>query len=124
MNERILVVDDDPNVLDLIQDLLSEEGYSVRTSTSSTLLLQHVQRVLPDLILLDVLLGEEDGRVLCRQLKANALTKHIPVILISAYITWHDALGESCADDFLAKPFTIEELPEMVSKHLPQRGPH
>jgi CheY-like chemotaxis protein len=92
MNERILIVDDDPTILTLLQDLLGEEGYSVRTSTSSTSLLQHVQRFQPDLIVLDALLSEEDGRVLCRQLKTNALTKHIPVILISAYITWHEAL--------------------------------
>jgi two-component system, OmpR family, phosphate regulon response regulator PhoB len=121
MNERILVIDDDPTILNLMQELLVEEGYNVRTSTSSTLLLQHIQRSQPDLILLDILLGGDDGRILCRQLKANALTKHIPVILISAYIPWHEALGESCADDFLAKPFTQEKLLEMVKKHLHQQ---
>lgn len=120
MNESILVIDDDPTIRSLLQDLLCEEGYIVRTSASSTSLLQHVQRSQPDLIVLDVLLGEEDGRVLCRQLKMNALTKNIPVILFSAYITWHEALGESCADDFLAKPFIGEKLLEVVRKHLPQ----
>ena len=124
MNERILVVDGDPTILTLLQDLLCKEGYSIRTSTNSTSLLQHAQRAQPDLILLDVFLNEEDGRVLCRQLKANALTKHIPVILISAYITWHEALGESCADDFLAKPFPREKLLAVVRKHLSQRGRH
>ena len=122
MNERILVIDDDPTILNLIQELLCEEGYNVRTSTSSTLLLQHIQRSQPDLILVDILLEGDEGRILCRQLKANALTKHIPVILISAYIPWHEALSESCADDFLPKPFTQEKLLEMIRKHLHQRG--
>ncbi len=120
MNERILVIDDDPGILDFLQYLLCEEGYNSITSTSSTSLLKHVQRSQPDLILLDVFLTGEDGRILCRQLKANELTKHIHVILISAYVSWHEALGESCADDFLAKPFRIEQLLEMVRKHLPQ----
>ena len=122
MNERILVIDDDPDILDLLQDLLGEEGYSVSTSTSSTLMLEHVERDQPDLILLDVHLIVEDGRILCRRLKANALTRHIPVILISAFITWQVALGESCADDFLAKPFNRDEVLEVVRKRLRQEG--
>lgn len=122
MHEHILVIDDDPDILDLLQDLLCEEEYTVQTSTSSTFMLEHVQRDQPDLILLDIHLSAEDGRILCRRLKANALTRHIHVILISAYNIWHEDLGESCADDFLAKPFEREQLLERVRKHLPSVG--
>ena len=117
MDKSILIVDDDPDILSLIQDLLYEEGYAIQTSPSS-FIFKHIQRALPDLILLDVLLSSADGRVLCRQMKANHLTKHIPVILFSAHITSKEALNESGADDFLAKPFGIEQLLEVVRKHL------
>ncbi|HLX58574.1 MAG TPA: response regulator [Ktedonobacteraceae bacterium] len=117
MIKRILVVDDEEDILDLVLAVLDEEGYYVQTSPSGSIF-QHVQRDLPDLILLDVLLNGKDGRVLCRQLKANELTKHIPVILFSAHIQREDALSESHADDFVGKPFEIQELLEVVKKHL------
>ncbi len=118
MNKRILVVDDEMEILDFVQPFLTEEGYQVRTSPSGSIF-QHVQRDLPDLILLDVLLREKDGRVICRQLKANELTKHIPVILFSAHVVRENALSESLADDFISKPFDLRELLEVVKKHLP-----
>jgi DNA-binding response OmpR family regulator len=117
MNKRILVVDDDTDILDLLEAILDYEGYLVHTSPSGSIF-QHIQRALPDLILLDVLLSEKDGRVLCRQLKINALTKDIPVILFSAHVKKEPALRESHADDFLAKPFDIQELLEVVRRHL------
>jgi DNA-binding response OmpR family regulator len=117
MNKRILVVDDDVDILEFVQPYLNEEGYYVQTSPSG-LIFQHVQRDLPDLILLDVLLNGKDGRVLCRQLKANELTKHIPVILFSAHIRREDALKESRADDFIGKPFDLRDLLEVVNKYL------
>lgn len=118
MNKRILVVDDDTDILEFVQPYLDEEGYYVQTS-SSGLIFQHVQRDLPGLILLDILLNGKDGRVLCRQLKSNELTKHIPVILFSAHVRREDALKESHADDFIGKPFDLRDLLEVVNKHLP-----
>ena len=118
MNKRILVVDDETEILDFVQPFLTEQGYQVRTSPSGSIF-QHVQRDLPDLILLDVLLHEKDGRVICRQLKANELTKHIPVILFSAHVARENALSESLADDFISKPFDLRELLEVAKKHLP-----
>ncbi len=117
MNKRILVVDDDTDILNLVQAILDYEGYLVQTSPSGSIF-QHVQRALPDLILLDVLLSEKDGRVLCLQLKVNELTKDIPIILFSAHVKKENALRGSHADDFLAKPFDIQELLTVVRKHL------
>ncbi len=117
MNKRILVVDDDEDILDIVHAILDNEGYLVQTSPSG-MIYQHVQRSHPDLILLDVLLSEIDGRVLCHQLKVNRMTRDIPVILFSAHVKKETALGDSHADDFLAKPFTIQELVEVVRKHL------
>jgi DNA-binding response OmpR family regulator len=119
MDERILVVDDDADILEFVEPFLSDEGYRVRTSPSG-LIFQHVQRDLPDLILLDIFLREKDGRVICRQLKANALTGHIPVVLFSAHASREDALRESGADDFISKPFSLQELSAIVRKYLPE----
>jgi len=118
MNKRILVVDDEMDILDFVQPFLYEEGYDVRTSTSGSIF-QHVQRDPLDLILLDILLREKDGRVICQQLKTNELTKHIPVIIFSAHVTREHALSESLADDFIRKPFDLRELLEVMKKHLP-----
>lgn len=119
MDKRILVVDDDMGILEFVEPFLSELGYQVRTSPGG-LIFQHVQRDLPDLILLDIFLDERDGRVMCRQLKANAVTGHIPIILFSARSSRENALHESGADDFIAKPFSLQALSDMVHKYLPE----
>jgi len=118
MNERILVVDDEMDILEFVEPFLSEEGYQVRTSPGGSIF-QHIQRDLPDLILLDIFLREKDGRVICRQLKANELTKQIPVILFSAHASRENALSQSDADDFIGKPFNLQNLLKLVRKHLP-----
>jgi DNA-binding response OmpR family regulator len=118
MNTCILVVDDEMDILDFVQPFLNEEGYDVRTSTSGSIF-QHVVRDHIDLILLDVFLHEKDGRILCQQLKAHELTKHIPVILFSAHLRRENALSESLADDFIRKPFELSDLLEVIKNHLP-----
>jgi DNA-binding response OmpR family regulator len=119
MNKHILVVDDEMEILDFVQPFLNEEGYDVRTTTSGSIVVQHVALDQVDLILLDILLQGRDGRVICRQLKANERTKHIPVILFSAQVSREHALHESLADDFIGKPFDLSELIEVIQKHLP-----
>ena len=119
MDERILVVDDDTDILEFVEPFLSDQGYQVRTSPSGSIM-QHIQRDLPDLILLDIFLHEKDGRVMCRQLKANAVTGHIPIVLFSAQASKENALRESGADDFLSKPFNLQALSEIVHKFLPE----
>ena len=119
MDERILVVDDDTDILEFVEPFLSEQGYQVRTSPGG-LIFQHVQRDIPDLILLDIFLHERDGRVICKQLKANALTSHIPIILFSAHAFGENVLHESGADDFISKPFNLQDLSAIVRKNLPE----
>lgn len=73
---------------------------------------------LPDLILLDILLSGEDGREICQQLKSSARMKHIPVVLLSAHVKVHNAAERCGANAFLAKPFRMEELLEVVKKYI------
>lgn len=118
MNKCILVIDDEMDILDFVQPFLTEEGYDVRTSTSGSIF-QHIQRDHLDLILIDVFLHEKDGRVLCRQVKTNELTKHIPVVLFSARMRREEALSGSLAEDFMRKPFDLHDLLKIIKKYVP-----
>jgi len=106
------------DILDVVEPFLNEAGYDVRTSTSGSIF-QHIQRNHLDLILLDIFLHEKDGRVLCQQVKTNQLTRHIPVVLFSAYVGRDDALRETLAQDFIQKPFDLYELLEVINKYVP-----
>ncbi len=117
MSKTILVVDDDEGIIEVVQIVLESEGYDVRTSLTGDFLCQ-LDYTLPDLILLDVLLLGEDGREICRALKNNSRTAHIPVILLSAHSDASKVADASGADGFLEKPFDLDELTEAVKKHL------
>ena len=114
MAKQILLIDDDENILEFVQQTLEYEGYDIQTGADGSRLRQLKRNELPDLILLDVQLGGEDGRMLCRQLKANDATRDIPIILYSARETASQIRKEGCADDFLAKPFSLTTLIEKV----------
>ncbi|MES3016153.1 MAG: response regulator [Bacteroidota bacterium] len=110
---RILVVDDNEEILEIISLILKGEGYQVKASITGNDLLGIVSDFKPDLILLDIILGGFDGRVLCNTLKANRGTAHVPVILMSAA---HNLKVAHCpADGYIAKPFEIEYLVERVA---------
>jgi CheY-like chemotaxis protein len=115
--KSILVVDDAPDILEVVQFILTKEGYQVQTSLNGAYF-QHMKGDLPDLILLDVLLLGEDGREICQRVKRTEQTKHIPVVLLSAHVAGKSAVEASGADDFLAKPFRLGELIDMVKKYL------
>jgi PAS domain S-box-containing protein len=116
----ILVVDDEPDSLRLLTDILAAEGYHVRPANTGTLALASIAVEYPDLVLLDVRMPGKDGFEVCRQLKASEETKRIPVIFISASTNQEEQveglwLG---AVDFVTKPVRREELLARVRTHL------
>lgn len=115
---RILVVDDEPDILEFIQVILEEEGYTVVTSDKGEYLEQLHNGGLPHLILLDVLLSGKDGREIVKYLKSQQETKHIPVIMFSAHPSAEETARQAGADDFLAKPFNINVMLEKISHYL------
>ncbi len=122
MSGRILVVEDDPGVAELVQVVLTGEGYTVALARDGAegLLLARDWR--PDLVLLDVQLPKVDGSTVVRRLKAEPETAEIPIVLMSAGRTIRshsDELQE--ADAALAKPFDIEALLTQVAFHLARR---
>lgn len=116
---RILVIDDDEAILEALNTVLTEEGYRTEVSTKNGEYVERaLQRELPDLVILDILLSGHDGREICKKLKSDERTKHIPIILISAHIKGESTAIEAGADAFVAKPFDIYELLEKVAQIL------
>ncbi|MFZ5596367.1 MAG: response regulator [Bacillota bacterium] len=120
---KILVVDDEQNILELIRYNLEKEGYSVLTASSGEKALEVARREKPDLVLLDVMLPGFDGLSVCRVLRQNEETKKIPIIMISARGEELDkVLGlEMGADDYVTKPFSNRELLARIKARLRTR---
>lgn len=119
MQKKILVIDDDVDILDALQVMLEMSDYIVETSTKDGEYIDKRIKVFkPDLILLDVLLSGTDGRHLCKRLKANEKTKHIPIVMISAHPDAEKSALEAGADAFLPKPFDIDKLRETIKLHI------
>ena len=119
MCKRILAVDDDPAILSVLTDLLEYAGYEVNTLSRGDFVYEEIRKFTPDLILLDVMIANLDGREICRMLKNSSETYMIPVILISATHNLKDTLRQQGApDDFLSKPFDIYILLEKIERQL------
>lgn len=117
---RILVVDDFPTNLHLLEGILLEQGYDVRLAPDGAFALQFVQTQPPDLILLDVNMPEMDGYEVCRHIKTDPDTQSIPVLFISALDETEDKLKGFAAGgvDYITKPFQAEEVLARVNTHL------
>ena len=122
-NDDILIVDDSKVNTELLALLLTDAGYKIRCANSGELALRCIKTKLPVLVLLDVRLPDTDGFKICRILKADEKTLHIPIIFISV---WDD--GESKIKgfraggvDFIAKPFQAEDLLVRVETHVKLR---
>jgi len=115
--KKVLVADDDPAILDVMRMMLEFEGYEVTTTPNGATILR-METDFPDLMLLDIWMSGTDGRELCRQLKLNEKTKNIPVVLVSASKDIEHSAREAGADDFIAKPFEMNELLQKIEKNI------
>lgn len=116
---KIIVVDDNEDILEIIKLILEGYDYEVVTLADGGLLFDCIREFKPDLILLDIMLGNMDGRELCKAMREKDETKDIPVIFVSASHSLSDrfiAMGSNV--DFLAKPFDINELIDKVEMSL------
>lgn len=118
MAHRILVVDDNPHILEAIELILSSENYDVKTLVKGDDALETAKKFSPQLIILDLLLSGKDGREITRELKKDTKTSHIPVIIISAHPTAQKAAEEAGATAFLPKPFDVSSLLTLVSQTI------
>lgn len=121
---NILIVDDKPANLKMLVEYLEHYGFGTRMTRSGENALQRVQYDPPDLILLDVLMPGPDGFETCRRLKANAETRDIPVIFMTALASTEDKVKgfEVGAVDYVTKPLNQEEVLARITTHLRHRG--
>ncbi|MBK8010652.1 MAG: winged helix-turn-helix domain-containing protein [Deltaproteobacteria bacterium] len=113
MSPVILVVDDERDLVSTIEYNLEREGFEIRTAFDGrTALLRARQSPLPDLVLLDLMLPDFSGTEVCRRLKEDPVTKHIPVLMLTAKAEEIDRVVgfELGADDYVAKPYSVREL--------------
>ncbi|MCC7262463.1 MAG: hybrid sensor histidine kinase/response regulator [Candidatus Latescibacteria bacterium] len=117
---RLLIVDDTPQNLQVLGGILREQGYKLSVAQSGAQALEVARRVLPELILLDVMMPEMDGFEVCRHLKADPATAEIPVIFLTAKTEAEDVVRgfELGAVDYVTKPFNPPELLKRVQTHL------
>jgi CheY-like chemotaxis protein len=116
MLKTVLIIEDDPDILDMMSYILRDEGYSVVASRDCSPL-ETVLELAPDLILMDNRLPDVSGKDACRKLKQAAETRHIPVLLISANQHLPQLAEESLADGYVSKPFDLEELISAVRQY-------
>jgi diguanylate cyclase (GGDEF)-like protein len=111
-NQRILVVDDEEHIRKIVRFQLERAGYTVDTAEDGIEALKAVDQSHPDLVLLDLMMPNMDGYEVCRRLKSNYQTNHIPIIMVTAKADLENKLQgfEDGANDYIAKPFAITEL--------------
>jgi two-component system phosphate regulon response regulator PhoB len=121
MAKRILVIEDDKDIRDTIVYVLEEQKYHVTASEDSKIL-RSIHEINPDMILLDNWLTEwksdANGQQLSKELKSNPATNHIPVIIMSAVNDIKEIAEAGMADGYLKKPFDLNELIDIVKRHL------
>ena len=115
--KKILIVEDDPDILDLIETILRQEGYAV-IKINRPVPIKEVIGIKPDLVILDYLLPYGLGSDLCLEIKTNPVTRTIPVLLFSASLSLAEIASISRADDFIAKPFDLDQFLSLVSRWI------
>jgi CheY-like chemotaxis protein len=116
--KKLLVVDDEQDILEFLKVILEDEGYIVVTTDKDDYLEGLNNDALPDLILLDLLLSGQDGRKIVKHLKMQEHTKHIPIIMFSAHPGAQEITRQAGANDFVAKPFEIDLLLNKIAQYL------
>jgi len=115
--KTVLICDDDEGIVDVATIILRDAGFKVVPVTSSLAVIETVRSVKPDVILLDLWMPDISGEELTIQLKKNPETTTIPVILVSASRDTENIATKSGANDFIKKPFDIDELEQYVRKY-------
>jgi phosphate regulon transcriptional regulator PhoB len=125
MSQAVLVVEDEPDIRNLIVLHLAREGFRCRTAKTGVEALREVKAAAPDLVVLDLMLPELDGLEVCRRLRADAATTALPIIMLTAKADEVDRVVglEMGADDYVVKPFSPKELVARVRAVLRRTRP-
>jgi two-component system, OmpR family, phosphate regulon response regulator PhoB len=125
MSPTILVVEDEPAILELLKVNLLDAGYEVRVAPDAETAQERLKESLPDLILLDWMLPGQSGLAFAKQLRAETRTKELPVIMVTARTDEADRVAglEAWVDDYVTKPFSPRELKARIKSVLRRRAP-
>jgi len=119
MKEKILILDDDKDILEILTLILTESGYEILSLSNGKKIFDEIKDFEPNLILMDVMLGDMDGLAICKAIKEKVQYKDLPVILISATHDMKELLHlQGAPNDYLEKPFDIDVLLSTVKKNL------
>jgi CheY-like chemotaxis protein len=121
MTDKILLIDDDEDILLVVKMLLDFHGFETVTRNTGEGLMPVVEEERPALILMDVSLRGLDGRDLTLELKGNEKISHIPVVLFSANVNAEKNYQDYKADGFIAKPFDIDKLVSLIRQFVPEK---
>lgn len=116
--KKVLIIDDDDSILDAMCLILEDVGYTVVATEKGSETLHKAKTFKPHIILLDVLMSGFDGREICKTLKSDFSTKHIPIVMVSAHPGVAKKISEFGADDFLAKPFEVADLLAIIERYI------
>jgi two-component system response regulator VicR len=118
MSKRILILDDNQDILEIVHETLAYEQFDVKSTSESADVIPMVEEFNPDLVILDYRVAGTNGGELCRQIKAHPKFGDTPVIIFSAYINHQDELLAYGCDAIINKPFDLNELVEKVNSLL------
>jgi DNA-binding response OmpR family regulator len=116
--KKILIADDDMDILNLVSMLLRHNNFIVKTISNCNHIFETIKNFLPNLILLDISLGDTDGRDICKQIKQSGETRDIPVILFSAHHDLINHIKGYLSNGSVNKPFEIPVLLETIRKNI------
>ena len=114
----ILVADDEPDIIEMLQIMLEDAGYAVASTLRGDEVERLAEELQPNLIILDILMMGKDGRELAKSLKHHRQTRHIPILMISAHPYAEKGVHDIGEADFLAKPFDMDDLLLKVASYV------
>ena len=118
MGSKILIVEDDIDILESLEALLSAEGYNTLSTLKGEETYKLIKSHKPDLLIVDLLLSGRDGAQITSDLRNNPSTKNLPIIIISAHPTAKEKAVNAGANDFIAKPFDTDQFLEVIERNL------
>ncbi len=118
LKKNIYVVEDNDDIRELVQYLLESEGYEVEAFANVSDFERKFELIKPDALVLDIMLPDGNGMDLCNKIKATASTENMPILLMSANTNALYINKKSTANDFISKPFDIDEFVQKVAKIL------
>jgi len=115
MAKKILILDDNEDILEMMKVALEDEGHQVTCLTNTDDIYKTIQTIKPNLVIVDYILSGINGGELCHQIKTNPKTSHIPVIMVSGHQRILQSLGNYGEDIFIPKPFSLEDIVNNVN---------